>query len=159
MQTCWGFRESASGQACVFGVVLGEKRSGGEVHQGDESETLAQLGVEAPGAQRHRSGLFKWECLAGFPKNFALRPHSFSIFQLEKSFLIFSRKTWQNCARETFPSLPACGQGLIDCLYHMSEFAYEHDIVRPPPRPQDPEEAHIAHVIEMMNQLGVYVFN
>jgi hypothetical protein len=39
----------------------------------------------------------------------------------------------------------------------MAEFAYEHDISRPPARTVDPEEDRISQVIELMNQLHVYV--
>lgn len=39
----------------------------------------------------------------------------------------------------------------------MSEYAYEHDIQRAPRPRLDPEEARIARVIELMNQIHVYV--
>lgn len=40
---------------------------------------------------------------------------------------------------------------------HMADYAYEHDIQRAPRQRLDPEEARIAQVIELMNQIHVYV--
>lgn len=40
----------------------------------------------------------------------------------------------------------------------MAEYAYEHDIQRPRLTPIDPEQARINQVIELLNQLHVFVF-